>query len=358
MTNRGAGAVRRPQLLAAVVLSACVGLLGGSTAAWAIYHRLGPAERVINQPVASGSGGGSTLSGIAADRSPSVVSILTRPVTPDGLAGGPSGFVNGFVAAGDGLIVTSARAVQGATKLRVALADGQAFDALVAASDARHGVVVLRAVGAHDLTPLPFAAKPPRPGDFGVVVARPSLHGLRIAAGTVSSEGRSIGDGADALSDASTLSAVGNAEDEGAPLLDDRGAVIGLITEPGPGSAATSELVALSGRAASDLVDRVSRGGPRSRPTLGAESVILDPATAAAASLPSGALIRSVLPGSAAAEAGIVRGDIVTAVDGSGIDGDHPLDPAGLRLDPGQRVTLTVFTRGDKRNVALTVGSE
>ncbi|MFN2568019.1 MAG: S1C family serine protease, partial [Candidatus Dormibacteria bacterium] len=302
--------------------------------------------------------GGGTLGGIAADRSPSVVSIFTQPPSADDLISGTVSFANGFVAGPDGLIVTTARAVEGATQLRVATADGHAFDALVAGSDRRHGLVVLRAAGARDLSPVPFASRSPRPGDFGLVVARPSLRGPSIAPGTVSSAGGSLEGGAEPVADSATLSAPGGSGEEGAPLLDDRGAAIGVVTHQPGASTVTSELMVLSARAAADLVERVGRGGSINRPSLGVDSMLLVPATAAAAGLPAGALIRTVTAGSPAAEAGIARGDIVTAADGTAIDGDHPLDAVALRLDPGRRVILTVATRGNTRNVAVTVGSE
>jgi S1-C subfamily serine protease len=87
------------------------------------------------------------------------------------------------------------------------------------------------------------------------------------------------------------------------------------------------------------------------------QSQILDPATAAAAGVPVGALILSLTAGGPAATAGLLPGDVVTAVGNTKLDADHPFDPAVLGLAPGQVVTLTVYRDGLSRGVIVTVGS-
>jgi len=69
-----------------------------------------------------------------------------------------------------------------------------------------------------------------------------------------------------------------------------------------------------------------------------------------------GALVLSS-PRPAAAAAGLLPGDIVTAVGTTVIDATHPLDPTVLGLAPGQEVTLTVYSNGKAKTVQLTVGS-
>ena len=121
------------RLLAAVVLSACVGVIGGGLGAWGVYSHFGPVERVVTE---TKTGGGAVSVGdIATAVLPSVVTISTQPVTAGGLASGPdAGLTEGFAVSSDGLIVTSAHAVRGATRLRVAAADGKGYDATIAAA--------------------------------------------------------------------------------------------------------------------------------------------------------------------------------------------------------------------------------
>jgi S1-C subfamily serine protease len=352
---------RRVPLIPAVVFSVCLGLIGGAAAAWGIYQHYGPAERVVTQ-TPSGSGGqaaAGSVGAIGAAAAPSVVKVLTQPVAPSDLLGQPKGFAVGFVASADGLVVTSAHALQGATKLRVALADGHIFDAIVAGADVAHGIAVLKAVGAADLPALGFATIAARPGDLAVAVGAPPFGGVSVTAGNVSSVGRSLsipagGQAAAEVLDAITVDATPDPQDDGGPLLDAAGHVVGVVVS-GAADPALPGMVALSGRDAAALVDRLSHGGTSQRPTFGLVAVLLDPATAAAAGLPRGALVRSVVPGGPGEKAGLLKGDVITAVNGVTVDSDHPLDPAALGLEAGQTVSLSVTREGRQLQAAVTV---
>ena len=357
--------MNRRSLLAAVVLSASLGLVGGAGAAWAIYQHYGPATRIITQVPANSGGGkseGASVGGIASAAAPSVVEVITGPVTPDRLlsGGAPKGFAVGFVASSDGLVVTSAHALAGATQLRVVLADGHVYDAVVAGADVSHGIAVLRAVGASSLPALDFAATAARPGDLAVAVTAPPFGGTAVVSGTVSSVGRSLsltaapGQVSSDVSDVLTVDATPDPQDDGGPLLDANAQVVGVVVSAG-GDPSLSGVVALSGRDAASLVDRLSHGGSSQRPTFGVTAVLLDPATAAAAGLSHGALVRTVVAGGPADRAGVQRGDVITAVNGVDVDADHPLDPAAFGVETGQAVSLSVSRGGQQITLSLTV---
>lgn len=350
-------------LVPAVVLGACVGLIGGAAAAWGIYQHYGPVERIVSTQAPSGTSGQSTaaaVGSIAGVAGPSVVKVLTQPVTPTDLLGQPKGFAAGFLASSDGLVVTSAHALQGATQLKVALADGRVYPAVIAGADVAHGIAVLRAVGAPtDLPAMSFATAAAKPGDLAVAVGAPPFGAVSITSGTISSVGRSLsipstGPPAAEVLDAMTLDATPDPQDDGGPLLDAAGRVLGVVVAV-PQDPSLPGMVALSGRDAAALVDRLSHGGTSQRPTFGVVAVLLDPATASAAGLPRGALIRSIVPGGPAEMAGLLKGDVVTAVNGAGVDADHPLDPAALGLAAGQTVSLSVTRDGRQLQASITV---
>jgi putative serine protease PepD len=334
---------RRPPLLAVVLLSACVGLVGGAAAAWGVYQRLGPVERIIATQPTQYAGGPVTPSyqSIAATAAPSVVKILTRPLSAADLAGRPQGFAVGFVASADGLVVTSTHALNGATRLRIAFPDGHAVDASVAGSDLVHGIAVLRAADSKALT-----------------VGSPPFVATSVTAGQISSTGRVVpaaaGVAGGAVVDVTTVNTTADPSEDGAPVLDAAGRVIGVVLAGGDG--APPGVLALSGRSAADLVAAIERGGSARRPTLGVDAVVLDPATAVAAGLRPGALVRAVIPGGPGDAAGLLAGDDVTAVDGIPLDAQHPLDAIALSLTEGQRVVLTVVRGGVERTLSVVVG--
>lgn len=343
-----------------MVLSACVGLIGGSLAAWAIYARFGPVERVVTQlaPAPGGGGGGtpSSVSQIGQQAANSVVEIATRPLDTQSLLGGGGGLVNGFAVSSDGLIVTSVHAIRGATVLRIATPDGHAYDATVVAADAAHGVVLLRAAGNPRLTPLAFAGQDAVPGDSAIAVARLPFAGVALSAGTVSSTGRQVTlrDGEPVLKNVLTVDATPDPRHDGAPLVSGAGQVIGVVVDTG---GAAPGVVALPGSAAAALLHQATSGATSGSPTFGVtDYVVLDLPTAAAAGLPPGALIRAVDPTGPMALAGVRAGDVVTSVNGTAVDATHPLDAVALGLTPTQQVTVTVFSAGATRHVTVVVG--
>ncbi len=350
----------RDRLIAAVVLSAVIGLVGGGLAAWGIYARFGPVERVIVQTVVgSGNGSGDTLTAgaIAQAKSVSVVEVLTQPVSVGSLLSGPTGIVNGFVVSADGLVLTSIHAVKGAATLRIATADGQSYPATIVKADPTSGVVLLQAVGAKNLTPLVFATVSPRVGDLAIAVAHTPFAAVTLSTGTISSVGITVtlADGEPVLRDVLTVDATPDSRQDGAPLLNGNGDVIGVVVNA---AGAAPGVVALSMTAASNLIATATgSGGSAPVPNLGADSEVIDPATAAAADVPVGALILSVTPGGPAANAGLLAGDVVTGVGSTTIDATHPFDPTVLGLAPDQQVAITVYRNGTTRTLELVVGS-
>ncbi len=346
----GTGRASGTRLLAAVVLSACVGVIGGGLGAWGVYSHFGPVERVVTE---TKTGGGAVSVGdIATAVLPSVVTISTQPVTASGLAtGSDTGLTQGFAVSSDGLIVTSAHAVRGATRLRVAGTDGKGYDATIAANDASDGIVVLRAAGASGMTPLHFAAQDPRIGDLAVAVFRPALAALTTRSGIVSAIGLNASDGNAELGDLLSVDATAAPQADGAPLVDGTGAVTGVVTSV---SSATG-VMAASGRDAATLVSSVQRGSTRPTGSFGVTSVLVDASVSAAASLPQGALIQSVSSTGAAASL-LQPGDVVTAVNGTSVVSVGGFQPGDFGLLVGDKATLQVTGPGGiSRTLTVTV---
>jgi S1-C subfamily serine protease len=71
----------------------------------------------------------------------------------------------------------------------------------------------------------------------------------------------------------------------------------------------------------------------------------------------SGVVIAEVQDGSPAAKAGLQRGDVITAFDGSSIATYADL-LGGLRAtSPGDTVSMTIDRAGQEQKVTVTVGS-
>lgn len=72
-------------------------------------------------------------------------------------------------------------------------------------------------------------------------------------------------------------------------------------------------------------------------------------------SVTEGALVKDVSEDSAAAEAGIQAGDVITAVNGEAVDEEHTLRDRMIAYEPNDTVTLTVLRNGEKMEVQATL---
>lgn len=341
------------RLLAAVVLSACVGVIGGGLGAWGVYTHFGPVQRVVTETKTGG--GAISVGDIAAAVQPSLVTVSTTPVTAAQLATGQAtGLAEGFAVSADGLVVTSAQAVRGASRLRVATADGKGYNAVIAASDIPDGIVVLRAAGATGMTPLKIAGQDPHIGDLAVVAYHPAVGTLTTRSGVVAAVGMNASDGQVDLADLIAVDSTPAPDAEGAPLVDATGAVLGVVTVV-PGA---SGVLAASGRDAATLVTGAQRGSPLSAASFGVSSVLVDASAAAALGVPQGALIRTVSATGPAAGV-LVPGDVVVAVNGSSVTTANGFQPGDFGLVIGDRATLQVTSpSGSARTVTITVAGD
>jgi len=71
---------------------------------------------------------------------------------------------------------------------------------------------------------------------------------------------------------------------------------------------------------------------------------------------PSGALVTDVIEGSPADKAGIQAGDLILAVDDVHIDRDNTLTSIIREYRPGNRVRMTLWSRGREHTVRVRLG--
>lgn len=70
---------------------------------------------------------------------------------------------------------------------------------------------------------------------------------------------------------------------------------------------------------------------------------------------PRGALVAQVLPGSPAERAGIERGDVIVAFNGTELGGSAELPPLVGAMAPGSRTTVTVLRDGRERTLSVVL---
>lgn len=267
---------------------------------------------------------------------------------------------SGFVVSKDGLILTNSHVVEEALDIQVAFPDGREFDAEVLGSDPHSDLAVIKLEGdPGNLEPLPLAdSSELRVGEFVLAIGNPYGVGQAVTLGIVSALGRA-GLGIVDYEDFIQTDAAINPGNSGGPLVNLDGEVVGiniaLLSETG-GYAGIS--FAVPSNMARMVFDELVEYGRVIRGFLGVAVQDLTPDLAAALdiSIDDGVLISDVTPGSPAARAGLVRGDVVTAVEGTRVGSAPEMRNLIASFDPGRRIVLQVRRDGQRIAVPATLG--
>ena len=305
----------------------------------------------------------------AADLDPGIEEFLRRfgiplprqmPPGNGGSGGGdepqtqPRGVGSGFIISADGYVLTNAHVVDGADEVVVTLTDKRELKAKIVGADARTDVAVVKI----DATGLPAV----KIGDVGRlkvgewVLAIGSPFGLdnTVTAGIVSAKQRDTGD---YLNFIQTDVAI-NPGNSGGPLLNLRGEVVGInsqIYSRSGGFMGISFAIPIDD--AIRVADQLRATGRVIRGRIGVQIAPVTKEVAESIGLgkPAGAFVRSVEKDGPAEKAGLEAGDIITRVDGRTIERAGELPRIVGEIKPGTKSRLTVFRRGQSRELTVTV---
>jgi serine protease Do len=176
-----------------------------------------------------------------------------------------------------------------------------------------------------------------------------------VTAGVVSAQGRDIGSG---VNDFIQIDAPINRGNSGGPTFDLDGNVIGVNTaiySPSGGSVGIGfDIPADTAKA---VVAQLKDGGHVTRGWLGVriQAVTQDIADSLGLKKAEGALVDEPQSGSPAAKAGILAGDIITAVDGKDVKDSRDLARKIGAMAPGTSVGLSILRKGEAKTVSLTL---
>jgi S1-C subfamily serine protease len=256
-----------------------------------------------------------TVSGVAERLLRSVANL--RVGRTDGRR--PEGAGSAVALTSDGLLVTSAHVVEGATKGVAAFGDGGQYDIDVIGLDPLSDLALVRARDAR-VTPVEVGdADRLRVGQLVVAVGNPLGYSGSVTAGVVSGLGRSLptrwGDGRRIVDNVIQTDAALNPGNSGGALADGRARLVGINTAvAGVGLGLAVPINAITRR----ILTSLQRDGRVRRGYLGiAGGTQPLPAAAAARLGRRGAIgVMEVVEGSPAATAGLRAGDLIVGVGG------------------------------------------
>ncbi|MBW3561196.1 MAG: PDZ domain-containing protein [Actinobacteria bacterium] len=200
----------------------------------------------------------------------------------------------------------------------------------------------------------------PTVGDTAVAIGSPfGLEGS-VTSGIVSALDRTLSGGANTMVGMVQTDAPINPGNSGGALVDDRGRVIGINTAILSRSGSSAGIgFAVPATTATSVADQLIEDGQVRWARLGINGQEVDARVAEAYGLTidRGALIVRVEPGSAAHDAGLQDGDIVTAVDGEQVSSMVDLAAAIRGYQPGDQVRLTIVRDGQEVAIPVTLGT-
>lgn len=297
-------------------------------------------------PAATAAGGYADL---VARAEPSVVTVRTD-----------AGLGSGVVFRPD-VVLTNQHVVAGASQVTIGYADGTSSPGTVLATDVVTDLALIRT----ERTGLPvpeYRVELPRPGDVALALGSPLGFEGTVTAGIVSGLSRDIPGSAaqtQSLVDLIQTDAAISPGNSGGALIDTAGRVIGINEAyiP-PDVGAVSIGFAIPSATAVDVAEQLLVDGTADHPYLGVSLSRLTPAIRQSLGVrsESGVLVLGVDPGGPAASAGVLEGDVITALVGQPVDSLEELLGTLRGTEPGKPVSITIERGGELRTVTVTIG--
>jgi serine protease Do len=263
---------------------------------------------------------------------------------------------SGFIIRSDGLIMTNAHVVKGASEVTVRLTDRREYPARVIGVDSRSDIALLK-ISARNLPTVKIGdSRTLKVGQWVLAIGAPFGFDNSATAGIVSAKNRPLN--GDAVPFIQTDVPI-NPGNSGGPLFNMQGEVVGVnsqIYSRSGGYMGVSFSIPID--VAMKVGTQLETTGHVTRGKLGVaiQNVTQDLADSFGLPRPEGALVSSVEKGGPAAGAGIESGDVILKLNGEPVESTAELSEKIAELGPGASATLEVWRNHASRNVTVQLG--
>ena len=272
---------------------------------------------------------------------------------------------SGVIISSDGYIVTNNHVVEGADELTVTLNDNREFSARIIGTDKTTDLALIKVDG-KDLPTLPIGdSNDLKVGEWVLAVGNPFNLNSTVTAGIVSAKARSIG--ANGIEAFIQTDAAINPGNSGGALVNVKGELVGinamLVSQTGSfagyGFAIPTTIM-------NKVVDDLKKYGTVQRAMIGISGTDVnkyyDSMKAAGKDVDfgtmEGAYVDKVEDGSAAAEAGMQKGDVITGIDGKKVKTMAEIQEYLANKRPGDKITVTYMRDKKTKNVTMTLKNQ
>lgn len=269
------------------------------------------------------------------------------------------GLGSGVIVSQDGYILTNHHVIDGADQIRVDLNDGRTFEARVVGSDPPSDLAVLK-VNASGLPVLALGnSDNVRTGDVVLAIGNPLGVGQTVTMGIISAKGRQTGLSNGAFEDFLQTDAPINQGNSGGGLVSTNSELVGINSQILSTSGGSIGLgFAVPSNMARTVMAQLINTGKVKRGQLGVTVLKIPSEEASKLGVDQGpgVVVYEVQPGSAADRAGLRKGDVITALNGTPVTDPNTFRNAIAGTPPGTEVTLTIKRAGAEQQVRATLG--
>ena len=269
---------------------------------------------------------------------------------------------------GKGYIVTNNHVISGAAKVKVILASGKTISAKVVGKDSTSDLAVLSIDSKYVTQTASFGdSSSLQSGQTVIAIGSPegSEYASTVTQGIISSPSRTITYNSNQMTVIQTDAAI-NSGNSGGALVNSDGQVIGInsmkLSSSSSGDSVEGMGFAIPSNEVVTIVNQLVKKGKITRPQLGIKVAAITELNSyykkqlgISTSLKKGLYVASVTSGSAAASAGIKKGDVITAADGKTVNDVATLHSILYSHNVGDKVKITVNRNGKTMTFTVTL---
>ncbi|MBN1181989.1 MAG: trypsin-like peptidase domain-containing protein [Bacteroidales bacterium] len=270
------------------------------------------------------------------------------------------GFGSGVIISNDGYIVTNNHVIANSDKILVTLNDNRKYEAKLVGTDPSTDLAVLK-IDEKDLPFIPYGdSENIKIGQWVLAVGNPYNLTSSVTAGIISAKGRNLGIVEDQYRIESFIQtdAALNKGNSGGALVNTNGELIGIntaIISPSGGYSGNSFAIPVS--IVKKVVADIIEYGEVQRAVLGVIITDVDADIAKGLKLDnvSGVHVDDLRKGGAAADAGIVKEDVIVAINNVEIKNVAELQEQISKYRPNDQISVTVIRDSKRKQFNVTL---
>ncbi len=269
---------------------------------------------------------------------------------------------SGFIISDDGYILTNYHVIEDSDSISVTMYNGDSYAATLIGYDESNDIAVLK-IEAEGLVPVILGdSNNLNVGDSVIAIGNPLGElTFTLTSGAISAKDREVTLSGNVTMNLLQTDCAINSGNSGGALFNLYGEVIGVTNAKYSTSSSSSASIdnigfAIPINSIMNIVESIIEKGYISKPYIGI-SVLDVSAETQQYGIPAGAAVQSVTENGPAAQAGLQKGDVITAVDGTTMNSSELVSYIRL-AEPGQQLVFSIYRQGETLEITVNVGEQ